>query len=225
MKKDPFTAPEYDKSALITIDIQNDTLNRRPFEVPGTSDILSTVGSVAQSFRMAKRPIVHILRIYEQDGTNADRCRRSALKMGKKLFIRGSNGRRVADPLLPDTSVKFDDELLLGGGVQQLGPLEFAIYKPRWGAFFRTPLESFLAEQGISTLVFCGSNFPNCPRTSIYEAGERDFRLVVVEDGVSGLHSRGKEELEKIGVRLITSDEMIGKMALHQGASHAVSRG
>src|SRR3989442_358297 len=31
---------------------------------------------------------------------------------------------------------------------------------------------------GISTLVCCGCNFPNCPRTSLYEASERDFRLV-----------------------------------------------
>lgn len=212
MIQDPFTAPEYHKSALITIDIQNDTLNLRPLEVPGTSHILPCVASVANAFREAGRPIVHVMRIYEQSGANADLCRRSDLRNGKKLFIKGSSGRRIAEPLLPDNPVQFDDDLLLSHGIQQLGPLEFAVYKPRWGAFYKTPLSSFLNEKKISTLVFCGSNFPNCPRTSIYEAGERDFKLVVVEDGVSGIYEKGKEELLNIGAHLLSSVEMINIM-------------
>ncbi|WP_459872860.1 hypothetical protein, partial [Endothiovibrio diazotrophicus] len=50
------------------------------------------------------------------------------------------------------------------------------LYKPRWGAFYRTSLESHLRGLDVSTLVFSGCNFPNCPRTSIYQASERDFR-------------------------------------------------
>lgn len=65
----------------------------------------------------------------------------------------------------------------------------------------------------MSTLVFCGCNFPNCPRTSIYEASERDFRVVVVRDAVSGLYERGERELENIGVHVSSSDEVIH--ALH----------
>ena len=34
--------------------------------------------------------------------------------------------------------------------------------------------------------MFCGCNFPNCPRTSIYEASERDFRVVLARDAISG---------------------------------------
>ena len=41
--------------------------------------------------------------------------------------------------------------LLLAGGVQALGPSESAIYKPRWGAFYETPLEEHLRERGLVT--------------------------------------------------------------------------
>lgn len=80
------------------------------------------------------------------------------------------------------------------------------IYKPRWGAFFKTPLEAYLRGHGASTTVFCGCNFPNCPRTSIYEASERDFRVVLVTDAISGLYDRGAQELAAIGVQLMTTD-------------------
>ncbi len=78
-----------------------------------------------------------------------------------------------------------------------------AIYKPRWGAFHGTRLEEHLRAAGVDTLVFCGANFPNCPRTSIYEASERDFRVVLARDALSGLYERGEAELAGIGVLLL----------------------
>jgi hypothetical protein len=54
--------------------------------------------------------------------------------------------------------------------------------------------------------VFCGCNFPNCPRTSIYEASERDFRVVLAQDAISGLYDKGLEELENIGVSLLPTN-------------------
>jgi nicotinamidase-related amidase len=76
------------------------------------------------------------------------------------------------------------------------------MYKPRWGAFYRTKLERHLRDSGSDTVVFAGCNFPNCPRTSIYEASERDFRTVLVSDAVSGLDGRGIKECRAIGVEV-----------------------
>ena len=100
-------------------------------------------------------------------------------------------------------------DLLLRGGIQPFAAREVAIYKPRWGAFYGTPLEQHLREQGISTLVFSGCNFPNCPRTSLYEASERDFRLVLVEDAVSGLYEQGRVEMGNIGVALLATHQVV----------------
>jgi nicotinamidase-related amidase len=82
------------------------------------------------------------------------------------------------------------------------------MYKPRWGAFYKTALEEFLQDRGIDTLVFSGCNYPNCPRTSIYEASERDFRVVLAQDAISQLYSKDKEELKNIGVSLLSASEI-----------------
>jgi hypothetical protein len=61
----------------------------------------------------------------------------------------------------------------------------------------------------IGRCIVCGCNFPNCPRTSIYEASERDFRIVAARDALSGLANAGALELEQIGVRLWTTAEVV----------------
>lgn len=87
------------------------------------------------------------------------------------------------------------------------------MYKPRWGAFFQTPLEAHLTQHSISTLIFAGCNYPNCPRTSIYEASERDYRIVLVTDAVSGLYGRGEIEMKNIGVWLSSANDVIRRLA------------
>jgi nicotinamidase-related amidase len=207
MKK--YTDPEYHCSALITIDVQCATLDGGSFEIPGTSAILPRIGRLAASFRSHDAPIIHIVRIYKPDGSNVDLCRRDQVQQGASLVIAGSSGSQIAPPLLPSPLPQLDSELLLRGGIQEAGSKEWIIYKPRWGAFFETPLESHLRRLGVSTLVFTGCNFPNCPRTSIYEASERDFRIVAIDDAISGLYDRGRAELENIGVVVVDTESCV----------------
>jgi nicotinamidase-related amidase len=204
-----YTAPLWSSSALITIDTQQDTLDGQPFEVPGTSAILPRMKAILEAYRQAGRPIVHIVRIYRSDSSNVDLCRKEMVEQGAALLLAGSPGCEPAPDLLPDAGIGLDADLLLSGGIQTLGPREAVIYKPRWGAFYHTPLEAHLRSAGISTLVFTGCNFPNCPRTSVYEAGERDFRIVVVDDAVSGMYAKAREEMRNIGVALLTADQVI----------------
>ena len=210
--EDPFTAPEYDRAALITIDVQNDFLDGGSFEVPGTSDTLPAIARLCRSFRAAGRPIVHIIRIYTPDGEDADRCRKSALQAGRRLVLKGTAGRRPAAPLLPAADIRIDDDQLMAGNIQAIGPEEVVIYKPRWGAFYRTPLEAHLREKAVSTLVFSGCNYPNCPRTSIFQASERDFRLVAAVDAISAIQRADIDGLETIGVRCLSVDDICRKV-------------
>ena len=209
---DSLTAPEFDASALITIDTQRDLLDDGEFPIPGTSAVLPVMREVVEAFRAVARPIVHVIRLYEQDGSNAERCRRELLAGGARLVVRDTDGCQIARELLPDPDTRLDAELLLAGRPQSLGPHEVAIFKPRWGAFYRTSLEEYLREAGASTVVFSGCNFPNCPRTSIYEASERDFRVVVVRDALSGLYERGERELLNIGVELLTARDVASRV-------------
>jgi nicotinamidase-related amidase len=200
------TAPEFAASALITIDTQRDVLDGQPLEIPGTLAILPAMERLLDAFRQARAPIVHIVRLYRPDGSNVDLCRRGLVEDGAAILTPGAEGSELAPGLLADPAVRLESDLLLAGGIQELGSDEVVIYKPRWGAFFNTPLESHLRSRGASTVVFCGCNFPNCPRTSMYEASERDFRVVLATDAVSGLYERGERELAAIGVRLMRSE-------------------
>jgi len=209
---DSLIEPHLPSAALITIDTQRDTLDGQPLAIPGTTEAVPYMAELCRAFREAKRPIVHVVRLYRSDGTNAEPLRRAFVSGSTPVLRPGTPGRLLASALVPDGAPDLDDELLLSGRVQPLGPFEIALYKPRWGAFFQTPLESHLRSGARSTVVFCGCNFPNCPRTSIYEASERDFRVVLARDAVSGLYERGERELANIGVRLMAADEVAGAL-------------
>ena len=198
-----YTKPNFTPSAVITIDTQCDTLDGQPLEILGTSAAIPKIKRILDLYRKKKMPIVHIVRIYKKDGSNADLCRREAIEKGAKILLEGSSGCELASDMFREKKIKLDFDLLLSGKIQKINNYEVIMYKSRWGAFYNTPLESYLKVQGVDTLIFLGCNFPNCPRTSIYEASERDFRIILVEDAVSGLYSKGKKEMLNIGVKVL----------------------
>lgn len=205
-----YLSPQWAHSALLTIDVQRDfTLAGAVLQIPGTMEALPAMQRLLAAYRTAELPIVHIVRLYLRDGSNADLCRRGQIEEGAYMALPGSDGSQVVDELLPAPGICLDPDLLLAGEKQQIGPKEWVVYKSRFGAFFQTRLNEYLREMGVTTVVVAGCNFPNCPRTTIYEASERDFRIVAVVDAISGIYNRGREELKGIGVRLAEADECV----------------
>ncbi|AQZ62226.1 Nicotinamidase [[Actinomadura] parvosata subsp. kistnae] len=193
------TSPEFSRSALLTIDLQRDFVA----DIAGTAEVLPAVRRLTHAFRRAGRPIVHIVRLYLPDGSNADLCRRT---------VRGkvnphSPGSRLADGLAPET--ELDPDLLLAGHAQEIGPNEHILYKPRWSAFFRTRLLDHLTEREVSTVVVAGCNYPNCPRATLVDATERDLRTVAVRDALSRWTSDADGELTGMGIACLDTSEVI----------------
>ncbi|HWS92497.1 MAG TPA: isochorismatase family cysteine hydrolase [Mycobacterium sp.] len=209
---DRYTYPLPGSAALVLIDVQRDFLdtpgNDAPMPVEGTRAAVPAMAKLAAAFRERGLPIVHVVRLDQPDGSNVDLVRRLSIEQGARIAVPGSAGSQIAAELLPNV-VELDHELLLAGGLQQVGPAEHVMYKPRWGAFYDTNLDRHLRESGSNTLVFAGCNFPNCPRMSIYEASERDFRIVLVSDAISGLYDRGIEECRAIGVEVLDLSETL----------------
>jgi nicotinamidase-related amidase len=202
-----YTEPNFKSSAVITIDTQCDTLDGQPLEIPGTSAALPKIKMILDAYREKNMPIVHIVRIYKKDGINVDLCRKETVENGTQMLIERSSGCELASEMF-QVDIELDFKQLLSGGIQRINENEVIIYKPRWGAFYNTPLESYLKEIGVDTLVFVGCNFPNCPRTSIYEASERDFKIALVQDAISGLYPKGIEEMINIGVHVIEAENV-----------------
>lgn len=207
-------AADYSHCAVIVIDFQNDfILPGSPTEISGSYAVLPQIQQLLQTARTQHIPIIHVLRCYLSDGSNVDLCRREQVQKGTAMIAPYSAGADFPLALKPSAAPSLDWELLLQGGFQQLGPQEWAMYKSRWGAFFRTDLEKFLRDHDVNTLIFCGCNFPNCPRTSIYEASERDFRLLLAQDAISGLYEKGVQELSGIGVTIADTTTICGKLS------------
>lgn len=53
---DGFTAPNWRRPALITVDVQNDTLDGQPLEVAGTTAILPAMRRALELFRASGLP-------------------------------------------------------------------------------------------------------------------------------------------------------------------------
>src|ERR1700756_3371798 len=211
-----YTRPLARSAALLLIDVQRDFLDTpgddAAMPVDGTRAAIPAMAKLATAFRERGLPIVHVIRLYQPDGSNVDLVRRQSIEQGARIAVPGSAGSQIAAELLPNV-VELDHELLLAGGLQRVGTAEHVMYKPRWGAFYDTDLDRHVRESGSNTLVFAGCNFPNCPRTSIYEASERDFRIVLVSDAISGLYDRGIEECRAIGVEVLELSKTLDWLA------------
>lgn len=195
---DPHIVPELHRSALVVIDTQVDFLDGGTHPVPGTTQVLPGIRRLLQAWREAHRPIVHVVRLY--DGSDVDLPRRTLVDTGAPLVRPGSPGSQIAPALLPPGAPALDPEHLLAGGLQALADSEWAMWKPRWGAFHRTGLDEHLRGLGVSTVVLAGCNYPNCPRAAVYGASERDYRVLLAADALSGVRPEHLQEAERMGV-------------------------
>lgn len=197
-------APLLDSSALLIIDTQVDFVDGGASPVVGTTGVLPAIARLRDAFRSAGRPVVHVIRMYQ--GTDVDRVRRAAIAAGTQLVAPGSIGAGVVPELRDRGAHDPDPDRLLSGEVVTVGERETVLWKPRWSAFHRTRLDAHLADMGVTTLVVAGCNFPNCPRATIYDASQHDYRVLLAADAVSG-------------VTPVQLDELAGIGALHASAS------
>ncbi|KAJ4374775.1 hypothetical protein N0V83_001851 [Neocucurbitaria cava] len=91
-----------------------------------------------------------------------------------RLLIRGERGHDIIPELQPL-------------------PNEPVIDKPGRGAFANTELEAALRARGVRNLVVCGVTADACVNSTVREASDRGFDVLVVEDGVESV----SEELKR----------------------------
>ncbi|VDR40913.1 Peroxyureidoacrylate/ureidoacrylate amidohydrolase RutB [Tsukamurella paurometabola] len=204
-----YTAPHWDRSALVLIDVQNDFVHG-PTPIPGTAGLVPAMARLAAAFRGAGRPVVHVVRLYVPGGSDVDPVRRSAVEAGARIAAPGSRGAEVPEELL---GARLDPELLLSGAPQEVGAAEVVLFKPRWSAFHRTPLDGHLRGLGVDTVVVAGCNLPNCPRATLFDASERDYRAAVVADATSQATEQRLDDLRLIGVEVVETAEVVDALA------------
>ncbi len=204
--------PHWDSCALVVIDVQRDFLDGGASPVAGTSGVVPHIATLVSAFRAAGRPIAHIVRLYQPGGTDVDLPRRAMIHAGARIVAPGSSGAEIPESVLP---ARLDARALLNGDAQPVGPGEAVFFKPRWSAFYRTGLEGWLHANGCDTVLVVGCNLPNCPRATLFDASERDFRTVLAHDAVSQGTSERLADLASIGVQITDVARVLSALDEH----------
>jgi nicotinamidase-related amidase/8-oxo-dGTP pyrophosphatase MutT (NUDIX family) len=211
MPRTDHVSPQWSRSALLLIDVQLDFVSGSSI-VDGTADRVPMMARLAAAFRAAHRPVIHIVRLYVPGDSDVDAVRRSAVEDGALIVAPGTPGAQIPSAVLPHT-LEIDGEALLASEIQPAGRGEFILFKPRWSAFYRTALDTHLATLGVSTVVVAGCNLPNCPRATLFDASERDYRTVLATDATSQTSPERLADLALIGVNLLDTETIIESLA------------
>ena len=216
---DQHIAPELASSALVVIDTQVDLVDGGASPIAGTTQVLPAITRLLTVYRAAHLPIVHIVRLY--DGDDVDLPRRTVMAAGASIVRPRSAGSQIVPELRPRGAPALDADVLLAGRAQELAPREWALWKPRWGAFHRTSLGQHLRDLDVTTVVIVGCNYPNCPRATVYGASERDYRVLVIDqDAISGIQPYHLEEAQRMGVLHAPTEQTIESIATLAAAGH-----
>ena len=183
------------RPALLIIDMQNDfVLEGKPLRVAGAAAVLPKIQSVLSEFRKRNLPVFHILRVHRPDGSDVEIIRQDLFRK-QPFAVAGSHGAAVIDELAPL-------------------PGEHIITKTRMSAFIGTELDLMLRTRGVTSLVGCGIQTPNCIRTTVFDAIAYNYPVVLVGDATGAasgeVHLANVRDMQNIGVKIAKSTEISG---------------
>jgi nicotinamidase-related amidase len=169
---------DFDKAALLIIDMQRDFLEPGGFGAALGNDVsrlqaaVPPCREVLSAARRTGMLVIHTREGHRPDLSDAPRLKVErgdpASRIGApgpmgRILIRGEPGHDIIPELYP-----------LHG--------EPVIDKPGKGAFYQTDLELMLHNRGIDTLLVCGVTTEVCVNTTVREANDRGFRCIVLAD-------------------------------------------
>ena len=209
-----------DRLAVVTVDTQNDWVQPGAlYYIERAASIVPSVARLAAATRQSRSALIHVIRLYAGDGSNADLCRIRDLSTGRTSCLPGSDGAELVDSLKPTTGTRLDADLLLSGEFQELGGREYAAYKPRFGAFSNAGFGDKLRALGIDSLLVCGVSFPRCVLSTLFGAIDHDFRVGLVTDATAEVDETEFAFLKGIGLQALTTQEAIERISAPPVAS------
>jgi nicotinamidase-related amidase len=186
-----------DKYALVIVDMQNDfVLPGSPFCIAGAHDTIPKIQKALEGFRKARWPVFHIVREHRADGSDVEITRVQGFRNAATYAIPGTKGCEIVEALQP-----------LEG--------EYRIAKQRFSAFMQTELDFVLRRLGITHLVVCGTQYPVCIRTTVFDGIAYGYQVTLLTDATSAqspeIAEANIKDMENVGVHCTTVPELLNK--------------
>lgn len=181
------------QEALIIIDMQNDfVLPGAPACVAGARATVPCIRRLLEVFRAGAGPVFHVTREYRADGSDVELNRLGDFRQGKTYVVPGTPGCEIVAELAPRAG-------------------EYRVIKPRYSGFMQTELDFMLRRLGVTRLVVCGTQYPNCVRATIFDALCLGYPVTNVIDATSAqtqeIADANIRDLRNVGVDCITLDD------------------
>ena len=184
-----YEIPDLRQVALIIIDMQRDFLEAGGFgealgnDVSQLQSIIPQTQSLLTTFRALQLPIFQTVEGHNPDLSD---CPPSKQKRGKSELKIGDQGPMGRILILGEAGNSIIPELQPISG-------ELIISKPGKGAFYNTPLESYLQAKNITHLLITGVTTEVCVQTTMREANDRGYECLLVEDATASYFPEFKQ--------------------------------
>jgi ureidoacrylate peracid hydrolase len=173
-------APEPGRTALVVVDMQRGFLDPgEAMEVPPARETVAAIQALLQLFRTRRMPVVFTEFVYAESAP--------------LLVGRLHPEHQPAKPGAPRGFGLPSSSCLEGtpsaDTVPDLAPRpgELVVRKRGYDAFAGTPLDGALRARNVTSLVVAGTMTDICVLATVIGAFHREYRVTVVEDGVSTL--------------------------------------
>jgi len=183
------------RPALLIIDMQNDFVREgKPLRVAGSAKVIPKIQVVLAEFRSRSLPVFHVLRVHRPDGSDVEIIRQELFRR-QPFAVAGTSGAAI---------------------IHELAPLEgeYILTKTRMSAFMGTELRLMLGNLGVTNLVVCGIQTPNCIRTTVFDGIAHNYPVVLVDDATGAaseeVHQANIRDMENIGVKVVKAADLAG---------------
>ncbi len=213
-------------SALLLVDMNRSHLDHSIghmlVEQSAAERIIDNAVKVREAFAASGRPVIFVRTHHRQDPRTGEIVDNKSPfwmaqqekivpglgKLRKSLAIEGAPVTEVVSPLAPR-------------------PGEFTVFKHRYSPFDNTDLELLLRNLRIDTLVIGGVNTNNCVLCSCFEAFNRDYRVVLMQDVCASMngpeyHLAALKVIEAALGWIVDSGDVIAALKDQVAATHGV---
>lgn len=180
---------------LLVIDMQQDFFRLHASLEQQRPGLVAHVNELVRAFREHAQPVIWVRQEFRNDLSDAPREART---------------RRIRVTIAGTPGADFLPEL-------DRAPKEPVVVKTRYSAFFGTELDKLLPESDLPTLVVAGINTHACIRTTVIDAYQRDYDIVVATDCVGSYdaehHAVTVRYLDGKMARFVGNDAIVAHVA------------